>query len=61
MKQIILLILLSSCMFKEGHYINDNPIEEIGEAALQGYTGANIDFTPYSPERPKVNLIRKDF
>ena len=52
---LVLLIILSGCavkdwMFKDGHYIPDNPIEEIGEAILEAKTGVNIDFTPGTPE-----------
>ena len=50
MKAIILLLALSSCMVKDGQYIPDNPVEEIGEAALKGYTGIDLDFTPGTPE-----------
>ena len=48
-------------MFESGHYLADNPIEEIGEAALQGYTGINVDFTPSSKERPTVDIIKHSF
>lgn len=37
-------------MFKDNHYVDDNIVEEIGEAALKGYTGIDVDFTPSSPE-----------
>lgn len=50
---IIMIITLISggCMFKNGKYIHDNPIEEIGEAALDAKTGVSLDFTPSTPEK----------
>jgi hypothetical protein len=48
-------------MFKDGHYIDDNPVEEIAEAVLKDYTGIDVDFTPSSEERPSVDLIKKRF
>lgn len=46
----VFILLLSSCMIKNGHYIDDNPVEEIAEAVIKVETGINIDFTPSSPE-----------
>ena len=51
MKQIFLLLFLSSCMWHDGHYISDNPIEEIGEGILQHETGIDLDFSPGTPEK----------
>lgn len=51
MKKIILLLLLSGCMFKDGHYIPDNPIEEIAEDVIAAELHVNIDLTPGTPER----------
>lgn len=57
MKFLPLLIIFTSCMFKDGHYIDDNPVEEIAEAALQGYTGIDVDFTPSSPEKHRTQVV----
>ena len=51
MKHILLLLYLSSCMIRDGHYIPDNPIEEIGEGILKRETGVDLDFTPATPEK----------
>lgn len=60
MKYIFILALLASCMFKDGRYVDDNFIEEAGEAALQGYLGVDVDFTPSSPEKkPSTNFIKR--
>lgn len=61
MKFLPMLVIFTSCMFHDHHYINDNPIEEIVEAAIDGYLGVDVDLTPGSPEkqRPKVERINK--
>ena len=49
-------------MFKDGVYQDDNIIEELGEAALNGYLHTDIDFTPSSPEKkPSVKLLEHKF
>lgn len=60
-KLIIFLTLLSSCMFKNGDYQDDNLIEELGEAALNACTGIDVDFTPSSEEKPILPILKKSF
>jgi hypothetical protein len=43
--------MLTGCMWKDGRYIPDNPIEEISEDILKHETGIDIDFTPSTPEK----------
>lgn len=48
---LVIIMMMASCMFKEGKYVHDNPVEEIGEAALDSKTGLDLDFTPSSKEK----------
>ena len=48
----IFIVTLSSCMFKNGEYINDNPVEEIAEGIIHQQLGVDVDLTPGSPETP---------
>ena len=51
-KLLVLLLLLSGCMFKNGEYIADNPVEEIAEGIIHQQLGVDVDLTPGSPETP---------
>ena len=51
MKKLLLLLILSGCMFKDGHYIDDNPVEEIAEGIIDSQLHVNIDLTPSTPEK----------
>ncbi len=44
-------------MFHDHHYVPDNPIEEIGEAVLQGYSGCDVDFSPNSDEKMRPQVV----
>lgn len=50
MRYLIPLILFSSCMFKDGKYVDDNIFEEVAESILESKTGLDLDFTPSSQE-----------
>lgn len=54
MKKLLILamIALSSCSFWQ----DDNPVEEAVESAIQKTTGADIDLTPNSPEKPHEQI-----
>jgi len=45
------MILLSGCSLWEYLSTPDNAVEEIAEAALDHYTGIDLDFTPGTPEK----------
>lgn len=48
---LIPMILLSGCSLWEYLSTPDNAVEEIAEAALDHYTGIDLDFTPGTPEK----------
>jgi hypothetical protein len=47
---IVFLLLFSGCVFKDGKYVQDNPVEEIAEAVIDAGLGVDFDLTPGSPE-----------
>lgn len=46
----IIIVLLTSCSLLK-NYPADNVVEEVAEEVVKHYTGADIDFTPGSPEK----------
>ena len=48
---LITLPMLFGCMWKDGEYVPDNPVEEIAEGIVDYKLGVDIDFTPGSPEK----------
>ncbi len=53
MTVILILIILVGChaLNKAFHLPDDNPIEELAEAAIKASTGEEIDLTPNSPTK----------
>ena len=51
MIHILFLVFLSSCMIREGHYIPDNPIEEIVEGIIKREIDVDVDLSPATPEK----------
>lgn len=49
---IIAMIALCGCCCWQ----DDNPVEEAVESAIQKATGADIDLTPASPEKPHEQI-----
>ena len=49
---ILTTIALCGCSFWQ----DDNPVEEAVESAIQKTTGADIDLTPASPEKPHEQI-----
>ena len=49
-------LLLSSCVFHNHHYIQDNPLEEVAEGILRRYSGVDVDFSPMTPENQPKGL-----
>jgi hypothetical protein len=56
---MLLMLTLSSCMFKNGEYISDNPVEEFAEDVIEAETGASVDLTPSSVEADNSNPALK--
>lgn len=56
------LSFLCSCvsvpfMFRNGHYAQDNIVEEIAEEIVESKTGLDLDFSPDTPETKRSSLL----
>lgn len=47
----MIIFLTSSCMFKDGKYVQDNIVEEVAEELADAKFGLDLDFSPLSPEK----------
>ena len=47
----MIVMIMSSCMFKEGKYVQDNIVEEVAEGLVDTKFGLDLDFSPSSPEK----------